>query len=566
MNTRFFRFLFGTIIAGVIALTLFVLPKPSPARAGGVVTNCTEAGLDAALSGGGTVTFNCNGDHSPATIDVNSQKTISVTTTIDGSNGGNTVAIGRGMTSTRIFSVTGGTALTLTNLILEDGIGLDGGCIYSNGALVLNGVQIIHCTAGTNTHGGGIYVNSAGSAALINSSVMSSTAAFSGGGVYNLGGLTVTNSYFSHNFALDIVVGGGAGIWSNGITRIDGSTFYSNTAVYGSGGGIYNQNILSVTNSTLSSNFADYAGGGIDNHGTMMLTDTNFISNTASSYGGGIYQVVTATLSNVMFNGNSAPSGGGIYNYSGAAMLSSVTLNGNSARSGSGIFNSFSSILTVTNGSLYGNYTFLPCSNSCYGGGIYNQGTTMLSRVTLNGNSAAYGGGINNYQNTGLLTLTNVTISANSAITNGGGIWNGGTITATNATLNGNSAAFGGGIYNASGTVALVNTIVANSPVGGNCSASLFGDANLSSDNTCGFGVNRNNVDVMLAPLGNYGGPTRTHIPKPGSLAMDNGDNLACPSTDQRGKPRPVNNCDVGAVERQLIDFSYWLNLPLILR
>jgi hypothetical protein len=136
MNTPVVRFLFAATIALVIALLLLVLPTPAPARAGGSVTTCTEAGLDAALAGGGTVTFNCNGNNSPATINITSQKTISFTTTIDGSNGGNTVVIGTVISPTRIFSVTSGTALTLTQLIVQSGYELNGGCIYTNGALI----------------------------------------------------------------------------------------------------------------------------------------------------------------------------------------------------------------------------------------------------------------------------------------------------------------------------------------------------------------------------------------------------------------------------------------------
>ena len=73
-------------------------------------------------------------------------------------------------------------------------------------------------------------------------------------------------------------------------------------------------------------------------------------------------------------------------------------------------------------------------------------------------------------------------------------------------------------------------------------------------------------ANPWLAPLGNYGGPTLTHIPLQGSAALDNGTNTGCPSADQRGQPRPVGlACDVGAVERQLFDFPF-LFLPLIRR
>src|SRR6516225_10196985 len=42
-------------------LISLLLLLPSLACAGGVVTNCTDAALRAAISGGGTVTFACDG-------------------------------------------------------------------------------------------------------------------------------------------------------------------------------------------------------------------------------------------------------------------------------------------------------------------------------------------------------------------------------------------------------------------------------------------------------------------------------------------------------------------------
>ena len=57
-------------------------------------------------------------------------------------------------------------------------------------------------------------------------------------------------------------------------------------------------------------------------------------------------------------------------------------------------------------------------------------------------------------------------------------------------------------------------------------------------------GVNNPN----LAPLSAFGGPTPTHLPNPGSPAIDHGG--VCPATDQRGLFRaPAAPCDAGAVE-----------------
>ena len=56
-----------------------------------------------------------------------------------------------------------------------------------------------------------------------------------------------------------------------------------------------------------------------------------------------------------------------------------------------------------------------------------------------------------------------------------------------------------------------------------------------------------------LAPLGNYGGPTQTMPPLPGSPAIGAGSVAANTfSTDQRGYPRTQNGLiDLGAVELQ---------------
>ena len=186
------------------------------------------------------------------------------------------------------------------------------------------------------------------------------------------------------------------------------------------------------------------------------------------------------------------------------------------------------------------------------GGGLYNfNGSATLTDVILSGNQASGEGGV---YNLGTLILISDTLSGNS-----------GTPRLTNVTLSGNSAEVIGGISSAA-PISLTNTIVANSPSGGNCSAALGGIENLSSDNTCGFGAGRDNVDILLAPLGNYRGPTLTHLPIPGSPAIDYGTDIGCPSTDQRGLPRPAGlRCDVGAVERQVVDVGS-LYLPLILK
>ena len=80
------------------------------------------------------------------------------------------------------------------------------------------------------------------------------------------------------------------------------------------------------------------------------------------------------------------------------------------------------------------------------GGGMLNSGTLTLTNSTVSGNTATEAGGIyNNFG--GTLTLANSTVSGNTSGQNGGGIFNrlDGTLVLTNSTVNGNTANTEGG-------------------------------------------------------------------------------------------------------------------------
>jgi len=227
-------------------------------------------------------------------------------------------------------------------------------------------------------------------------------------------------------------------------------------------------------------------------------------------------------------------------------------------------------------------------------GAIYNSGAASLTNCTLRDNSADRGGAI---YNAGTVTLTNCTLSGNSAVTGGGGIYieGGSAATLTNCTLSDNSATAvpdhwsgGGGIYNfpgspsgytGPGNLTLRNTIIANSPLGGDCKGGdASGDHNLIEDaaKSCYLanGVNGNivGVDPHLGPLANNGGPTETHALCSGagtpqseclaaSPAIDAGDPEVCANppvngVDQRGYVRPGvghTQCSIGAYEADAI-------------
>ena len=57
-------------------------------------------------------------------------------------------------------------------------------------------------------------------------------------------------------------------------------------------------------------------------------------------------------------------------------------------------------------------------------------------------------------------------------------------------------------------------------------------------------------ADPMLGSLQDNGGFTKTHLPAPGSPAIDAGDPGNCSGVDQRGVARPQGaRCDIGSVE-----------------
>jgi hypothetical protein len=124
---------------------------------------------------------------------------------------------------------------------------------------------------------------------------------------------------------------------------------------------------------------------------------------------------------------------------------------------GGGI-NSFGT-LTLTNSTVSGNSAAtVDPGNS--GGGIYSFGSLTLTNSTVTGNSATSAGGI---YSGGTLSVIQSTVSLNFAGRDGGGVYvAGGSMTATNSTISTNKAARnGGGIYNL-GSTGLDNVTIAD--------------------------------------------------------------------------------------------------------
>jgi hypothetical protein len=193
------------------------------------------------------------------------------------------------------------------------------------------------------------------------------------------------------------------------------------------------------------------------------------------------------------------------------------------------------------------------------GGGISNSGTLTVNNSTVSGNTATFdGGGISN---SGTLTVNNSTVSGNTGGFDGGGIENDGTLTVNNSTISQNTtiqrSSFGGGIYNnvliggmmtARNTIIAGNTATGGPDVYGNLGSQGHNLIGNSSDGS-GFGpTDLLDVDPLLGPLQDNGGPTWTYALMPGSPAVDAGDPTEIGIPDQRGVIRS-GGVNIGAYQ-----------------
>jgi CSLREA domain-containing protein len=396
--------------------------------------------------------------------------------------------------------------LLLSDVILENNTGLNGGGLYANlsnqgGSVEMDNVILRANTvkAGGVGAGGGVYAylpSSSSVVAVLDSQVYSNTADGTGGGFF------VDGTDLAH--------------WS-----IDHSQIYSNTAA--SGAGIGNFLPFSLSNSRVHNNRAAFDGGAIEAFSPLAITGSTLDANTAGRFGGGIFDLAT---------GNSA-----IYND--FDNITQSTLSGNFAHYGGGIYHdgfiSPNSLLTLTNSTLSGNGVFRPrgATGSADGGGIYvYAGQARLFNSTVANNRVQLGLFPNFYAGIGgglYITATSVLTAENTIIaknTRGNGL-----------TISVQDDCFSSGT---TGTLAYdLFTTTMNCFVTGPQGGNIVGQ------------------DPLLGPLQINGGTTQTQALMPGSPAIDTGAPAGCTGaagapimTDQRGFPRPYGPaCDIGAFE-----------------
>ncbi|HRF97181.1 MAG TPA: choice-of-anchor Q domain-containing protein, partial [Aggregatilineales bacterium] len=403
----------------------------------------------------------------------------------------------------QLFIVDASADLTLIGMLIEGGMGTNGGAIENYGALTLH-----QMTFTTNQ-------------------------AVWGGAVYNNGMLIIENSQFSENYAQ---VGGA--IYNNSVLTSTDSTYINNIAERQSedkfkpfrqedtianpaiGGAIYTNNSLTVTNSRFELNNATDSGGAIGNDGAgeMTITDSQFIGNSANK-GGAVAHASSEERERLY---DICDCGFSPYIY-----ITQSHFEENQAVDGGAIYNAL--IMQVNKNLFVGNVA------QASGGAIYNEDETYVYENTFFENHADKGGAIFGY----VINGSQNTFVRNSAISEGGAIHSSRVYFSTFVD---NTAPLGGAIFSSSATASIIWGYSMQ------CYAfDKWDSANHSISNR--WCDEAQVVDDMR--LGEFDGWVVPLLPdSPAIDAYDCDGNYIEPLRDQLGTPRPQGEkCDVGAVE-----------------
>jgi len=336
---------------------------------------------------------------------------------------------------------------------------------------------------------------------------------------------------------------GGAGSFRQAITAANAADD-SDIINFAAGlSGTINLNVPGADNSN--------AGGDLDilNPVSIQGPGANVITVKQTVVGERVFDVIPAAGVAVAISrltitgGNILSDGGGVRLVAGSLTLSAVEITGNAAGGlGGGIAEGGvrGIVMTIVNSTIANN-----SSGSLGGGIIIQSGSATMTNCTISGNLSSQGGGVAAEGDAG--TIRNCTITGNTAMNGDAGISVGGLISLTLS-----STIVAGNI--SQGTVG---------DIGGAVEAAS--DHNLIGDGTglmgLSNGVNGNligtaasPINPLLGPLQFHGGPTRTRVPLPGSLAINNGSDLVGLASDQRGFPfvRLFGpGVDIGAFETQ---------------
>lgn len=457
---------------------------------------------------------------------------------------------------------TPGSCCTTKDFIPNSGFGgtngVDGGGIYNAGALTLTDSIVTGNASGAGGAGGAAGAHGTGG---------DGGSGGNGGGIDNFFGATLilTNTIVSNNAT---GAGGAGGQGGNGATgQTGGMPGAGGRGGYGGGIVDYGHQVT-LTNSALTGNTTGPgASAGGSGKGAEFFNGGGGqqVSGGEGGSGGGIYsQGVQLTVTASTISGNALGSGGqggnGGDGGAGAGSGGNAS-NGGSGGSGGAIALDIYTPLTLTNSTLADNTTGVGGAGG--NGGSAGPGSPGAGGSGGNGGYGGSGGAIRT--NTGTFSYT--TIAGNR--TAGGGLGGSrgqgcfGSGCESSPGINGSAGVGAGILVNGTPGMTMRTTLIAsNATPGGvqNCSANpstliTDGGYNLSfGDATCP-GING---DPVLGLLQNNGGPSQTMALGAGSAAINQipGGVPGCPGVDQRGVARPFpasGLCDVGAFEAEAV-------------
>ncbi|MBL9138030.1 MAG: hypothetical protein JNK85_19340 [Verrucomicrobiales bacterium] len=382
-------FSFWALVIGLVAF------RANPLFAEGTVTNASTAALLQGLRGGGEVRLTFTD-----TLTLETPILIAADTTLIGaSTNGRAVTLSGG-SKLRLFQVLPGISFEMRNCILRDGLSTNGGAIFNEGVLVLQGVTIQSCKAtGPAGTAGADGEDNFGVGGDGEDGTSGTPAA--GGAIYSTGHLSITQCTFNANVATggDGGAGGargngafrlgrggsggqgapahGGAIASTGTLVIEASEFTNNSADGGNGGsGGSEADVIGAGRGGVG---AFGAGGAIQSTGTLLILRSSFATNLAT---GGNSALPGATFENI---GRDGDRGGGAY---GGAIAS---------WGGGGIINStfFTNLLIGGNGANGAVGTFVAGDGGdggdALGAAIHARGGLGVTNVTFAWNSATNG-------------------------------------------------------------------------------------------------------------------------------------------------------------------------------
>ena len=465
------------------------------------------------------------------------------------------------------------------------GFGADGGGILNSGSLTLEGVWVLENFTG---HGGRGVDGDQPSASSTRYG-QSGGSGGNGGGIYNATGasLAVIASTISGNGTGDGGSGGNGAAGQLGIGKFPYGSDGGTAGPAGSGGGIYNFGSATITDTTIEGNFTGrggnggaggqgvaegemqpagrggyggdggnagltyslegkpqytgyYGGGGVFNAGTLQMSRSTIAGNNTGAGGNGGGAGIGGEKSGNQFQtgahagaGGGGGLGGGLFNYGKGATLVNVTVTENFTGDGG----------KGGNGPQSGSLGPGPGGFGGYGGGVWAEGAHSpdyleLNQATIVGNSTGLAGpagddgsfpGTAGQRGKGAGVAVGPRVDPGT----GAGVYFRNTLVARNGSL------LGGDVNCVQ--YYLKEQYVDLKDLGNNLSY---------PDSSCTGTV----ADPLLGPLQNNGGLTETMLPGAGSGAIGLVPLAACTvHEDQRGLPRPANAsasaCDAGAVE-----------------